>query len=73
MKKDKEQIAIIIKDLDDINNVLSSLQLLFEKLILYYGKKDLTKLQTLILSCSVYFGKVLRMLGYTEEDFKELE
>lgn len=66
----KEKIQITIKDLDDINNVLESLELLFQKLVYYYAEKDIKKLGILILSCSVYFGKMLGIMGYTEEDFK---
>jgi hypothetical protein len=66
----KEKINITIENIDDLQSVLKSLELLFEKLILYYSDTDLQKLSNLILSCSVYFGRVLRLLGYTEEDFK---
>ena len=69
----KEKIQITIKDLDDMQNVLRSLELLFKKLILYYADKDVNKLTALVMSCSVYFGQILRKLGYSEDDFKELE
>jgi hypothetical protein len=68
----KEKIQITIDNLDDIQSVLRSIELLFQKLIYYYGDNDVKKLYTLVLSCSVWFGKVLRILGYTEEDFKEM-
>jgi hypothetical protein len=69
----KEKISITIDNLDDVQSVLKSIELLFQKLIYYYGENDVKKLYTLILSVSAWFGKVLRMLGYTEDDFKELK
>jgi hypothetical protein len=69
----KEKLIITLKDLDDIKGVLKSLELLFQKLIIYYGEKDAKKLNTLVMSCGVYFGKILRLMGYSEEDFEELE
>jgi len=68
----KEKIQITIENLDDLQGVLKSIELLFQKLIYYYAEHDLKSLNTLVLSCSVWFGKVLRMLGYTEDDFKEI-
>lgn len=69
--KQKEQINITIKDLDDLNGVLKSIELLFTKLILYYGDTDLKKLNMLLISCANWFGKLLRMSGYSEEDFED--
>lgn len=69
----KEKIQITIENLDDINAVLRSIELLFQKLILYYGEHDLEKLTTLVISISVWFGKILLFLGYDENNFKELE
>ena len=69
--KEKERINITIEDLDNLPSVLRSLELLFQKLIYYYADRDLKTLNTLVISISVYFGKILRMLGYTEDDFKE--
>jgi len=66
----KEKIQITIDNLDDMENVLQSLELLFSKLILYYGNKDVSNLNILVLSISSYFGKILKMLGYTEDDFR---
>ena len=68
----KEKIQITIENLDDLQGVLKSIELLFSKLIYYYAEKDPKNLNTLILSCSAWFGKVLRILGYTEDDFKEM-
>jgi len=68
----KDSINIIIEDLDNLPSVLKSIELLFSKLIMYYGEKDLHKLNTLVLSISVYFGKLLTLLGYDEEDLKGL-
>jgi len=69
----KEKIQITIDNLDDMENVLQSLELLFSKLILYYGNKDVSNLNILVLSISSYFGKILKMLGYTEDDFRGIE
>ena len=69
----KEKISITIDNLDDMENVLQSLELLFSKLILYYGNKDVSNLNVLVLSISSYFGKILKMLGYTEDDFRGID
>jgi len=69
----KEKLSITIGNLDDMENVLKSLELLFSKLILYYGNKDLKNLNVLVLSISSYFGKILKMLGYTEDDFRGID
>ena len=68
-----EKIQITINNLDDVQGVVGSIQLLFQKLIYYYAEKDLQKLNTLILSCVVYFGRMLRILGYGEGDLEEIE
>ena len=68
---EKERITITIEDLDNIQKVLESLQLLFSKLVIYYSKKDESKLMTLVINCGAYFGKLLVMLGYNEDE--ELE
>ena len=67
----KQKIQITIDNLDDMQSVLRSIELLFQKLIDYYAEHDLKKLITLVLSCSVWFGKVLQILGYSEDDFGE--
>ena len=64
----KEKINIIIEDLDDIISVLKSIELLFQKLIYYYGETNVENLHTLIVSCSVWFGKILQVLGYDDEN-----
>jgi hypothetical protein len=69
----KEKIQITLDNLDDVNSVLRSIELLFQKLIMYYAEHDLKSLNTLVLSCGVWFGKVLRMLGYDEKDFEDLQ
>lgn len=66
----KEKISIIIEDLDNVYSVLMSLELLFQKLIYYYMEKDVNKLNIFALSISVYFGQILKMLGYSVDDFK---
>jgi hypothetical protein len=67
----KEKITITIENLDDMPSVLRSVELLFQKLVDYYTEKDIRNLYTLVLSCSVWFGKILHILGYTEDDFKK--
>ena len=67
----KEKLAIIIEDLDDIQKVLMSLDLLFQKLIYYYLDKDLNKLRLLVVCVSFYFGELLKMIGYRDDE--ELE
>lgn len=66
----KEKISITIENLDDIKSVSNSLSLLFQKLICYYSEKDLHSLNILVLSCGIYFGKVLQLLGYDGDNFK---
>jgi hypothetical protein len=67
---EKRKVSIIIEDLDNISSVAKSLELLFEKLIYYYAEKDVNKLTTLILSCSIYFGQLLTIIGYKPEDIE---
>lgn len=69
--KEKRKISITIDDLDDVKKVLIGLDNLFRSLLVYYIDNDLNKLSLLVFSCSVYFGKLLRLLGYREEDFGE--
>ena len=69
----KEKIQITIDNLDDIQNVLRSIGLLFQKLIYYYAETDLQKLYTLVLNVSVYFGQILNMLGYRPENNEDEE
>jgi len=64
----KEKIQITIENVDDIQNVLQSLELLFTKLIYYYAEKDLQKLYTFVLGVSVYFGQILDIMGYRPEN-----
>jgi hypothetical protein len=66
----KEKIQITIDNLDDVQSVLRSIELLFQKIIYYYGEHDLHKLNILVLSVSSWFGQILKMLGYTEDDFR---
>lgn len=66
-----EKIQITIQNLDDMKNVLTSLELLFSKLIYYYLNKDINKLSIFVLSCSVYFGRILQILGWNNKDFEE--
>lgn len=65
----KEKIQITINNLDNIEEVLDSLELLFRKLLLYYSERDLKKLKVLLFACAWWFGEVLRLLGYNEKEF----
>jgi hypothetical protein len=69
----KEKITIVIEDLDDIQGVFKSLDILFKNIILYYTENDLKKLNTFVLSISSYFGILLGLLGYKEDDFRKEE
>jgi hypothetical protein len=64
----KNSISITIDNIDNIKDVLKSLELLFAKLIHYYAGKDNNNLEVLIVSVSIYFGKMLRLLGYNEDN-----
>jgi len=68
---EKRKISIIIDDLDDIQKVLVALDNLFRSLLEYYIDTDLSKLSLFVISCGVYFGKLLTLLGYKEGDFKD--
>lgn len=65
----KRKLIIAIDDLDDLKNVLTALDNLFRTLICYYLDNDIDKLNTLVMTCSIYFGKILGLLGYKSEDF----
>lgn len=69
----KEKLTITIQDLDNVENVGGSIELLFAKLITYYANRDLKTLHILALSMGSYFGDLLRTLGYSGQDFKEIE
>lgn len=67
----KRKLIITFTDLDDIQKVLSSLEKLFKEILLYYEETDTNKLEIMIMSISAYFGQLLRIGGYEEEDFKD--
>ena len=68
----KKSVSITISDLDDLNGVLTSLEKLIQTIIYHYRDKgDLKSLNTFVLSVSSYFGKLLKLLGYSEGDFKD--
>jgi hypothetical protein len=72
MSKETRRVSIVIEDLGDINKVLVALENLFKTLIDYYiEKEDLTLLASFVLACSSYFGHLLMILGYNEENTKE--
>lgn len=68
---EKKSITITITDLDDLDKVWVALDNLFRTIIIYYIDNDFDKLNRLVLSVSVYFGKMLKLLGYTGEDFED--
>jgi len=69
--KEKRAINITISNLDDFNSVLNALDNLFKSLLLYYVDKGEDKnIEILVLSASVYFGTLMRGLGYDENNFK---
>jgi hypothetical protein len=70
----KEKITITIDDLDNLKSVSIVLENLFKTILEYYIDKDdeLKSFEWFILSCSVYFGKLLTLMGYDEKDFKEI-
>jgi hypothetical protein len=65
-----EKVTITIHNLDDVREVLKSLELLFQKLVYYYAEKDLNNLRIVVLSCAVWFGMVCQKLGYDEGDIE---
>jgi len=67
---EKRKINIQIEDLDDVNKVLIAIDNLLRTILEYYIDTDWHKLQIIVMSCSAYFGNILRQLGYKEEDFK---
>lgn len=69
----KKRINITIEDLDNLKNVSIALENLFKTILEYYIDKndELKSFEWFILSCSVYFGKLLTLMGYDNEDFKE--
>jgi len=66
----KEKITITIEDLDDLKTVAIALENLFKIILEYYIDKDdeLLSFEWFILSCSIYFGKLLALMGYDEKD-----
>jgi hypothetical protein len=69
MPKEKRAINIHIEDLDDLDKLWVALDNLFRQILEYYIDTDFEKLVKFVLSCSVYFGKLLNILGYSEKDF----
>lgn len=71
--KEKRSITITIGDLDDLKDVSIALENLFKTILEYYIDKDdeLKSFEWFILSCSVYFGKLLTLMGYDDKDFEE--
>jgi len=71
--KEKRAINITISNLDDLNSVLNALDNLFKSLLLYYVDKGEDKnIEILVLSASVYFGTLLKGLGYDENNLGDI-
>jgi hypothetical protein len=69
--KEKRKVSITIDDLDDTKIVFEAIDNLFRTLICHYIDTDFDKLNLFVVSMSVYFGKLLGLLGYREEEFEE--
>jgi len=71
MKK-KKQISITITDLSDSQKVFGSLDCLFKEILLYYcDKGDMESVDIFVLSIAQYIGSLMKVLGFSEEDFKD--
>jgi len=68
--KEKRKVSITIDDLDDTKIVFEAIDNLFHTLICHYIDTDFDKLNLFVVSMSVYFGKLLGLLGYREEELK---
>jgi len=67
----KEQLIIKFEDLNDFEKTLTTLCLCCNKIIEYYAKQNDRRLDDFVLEMSAYFGYILQMLGFDEEDFKD--
>jgi hypothetical protein len=66
----KNKISITLTDIDDVNKVLESLDILFRQILEHYiDKGNMKAFSTFIVTVSVYCGRILRLMGYTEKDF----
>ena len=69
MDNEKKVITVTISDINDEEKVLKALTNLFSEMFTYYintGQQD--KVYAIAMSCGVYFGQLLRMIGVTPED-----
>lgn len=74
MPKEKRSITITITDLDDESKVLAALGNLFSDIFTYYLEEHNTVTFTnILMSCAIYFGKVLREADINPEDYQEHE
>jgi hypothetical protein len=62
-----EKIQITIEDLDDIQKVLIALDNLFRTLLNHYIDTEWNKLSLVVVSCSVYFGRLHQLIGCKEK------
>lgn len=66
---EKRSIKITITDINDVNKVLESLDVLFRTILEHYiDKSDGKSFSTLIVTISVYCGRLLKFLGYEDKD-----
>lgn len=68
----KKSVTITITDLDDKEKVYEAIGNLFRTILTYYAtKEDFKILDDFVLSIANYVGIIMKLLGFTEEDFKE--
>ena len=69
MPEEKRELSIHITDLNDLNKVLEALDNIFRTLILHYTDTNEKNAKVFIVSIAVYFGELMRLLGWNEKDF----
>jgi len=58
----KEKINLILTDLDNYVLTMEQLQLLFEKLLFYYGEKDMNMFINFIEAFNIYFETLNQLI-----------
>lgn len=70
----KRQINITFEDLDDYKKVINTFSNLIKSMVAYYlDKEKYQELNYIMLSLGQYIGSLLRVMGYTKEDFEGTE
>jgi hypothetical protein len=64
----KEKINLILTDLDNYVLTMEQLQLLLEKLLYYYGEKDMSMFINFIGAFNSYFGALNRLIQNNKEE-----